>query len=292
MAGTIRPSHLLLALVVVAIWGTNFVVIGVGLRDFPPFLFACLRFLFSAIPLVFFIRRPPVPWRPLILYGLFLGGQFGLLFYAMRSDITPGLASLVIQSQVFFTIFLSVLLLGEGVQRRVVGGLALAVGGLALIAAHLDATATPIGLACVLAAGLSWGCANLVVKQAARGKRPDMLAFVAWASLFAVVPLALLSLVFEGLDAVKHSMAHAGWDAWASVIWQVTGNTLFGFAAWSWLLTRYESAVVSPYALLIPAFGIASSALILGEALPAWKVAAALLVISGVALASLSGRGR
>jgi O-acetylserine/cysteine efflux transporter len=241
---------------------------------------------------VFFIRRPPVPWRPLILYGLFLGGQFALLFYAMRSDITPGLASLVIQSQVFFTIFLSVLLLGEGVQRRVVGGLALAVGGLALIAAHLDATATPAGLACVLAAGLSWGCANLVVKQAARGKRPDMLAFVAWASLFAVVPLALLSLVFEGLDAVLHSMTHARWDAWASVAWQITGNTLFGFAAWSWLLTRYESAVVSPYALLIPAFGIASSALILGEALPAWKVAAAVLVISGVAVASLSARIR
>ena len=290
---TLAPSHLLLALAVVAIWGTNFVVIGVGLRDFPPFLFACLRFLFSAIPLLFFIRRPPVAWRALVLFGLFLGvGQFGLLFYAMRSDITPGLASLVIQAQVFLTIGLSMWIFGEHVKRATLAGMALAAAGIALIAANLDATATPVGMICVLGAGLSWACANIVVKQAAHGKRPDMLAFVVWASLFAAPPLGLISVGFEGVDAIGHSLRHARWDAWASAAWQVIGNTLFAFAAWGWLLSRYDAAVVAPYALLVPVFGIASSALLLGEALPAWKLAAAGLVIAGIALASLSGRMR
>src|ERR1700682_3969429 len=92
------PFHIALAVLVMAIWGTNFVVIKIGLRDFPPFLFALLRFFFSALPFAFFVRRPQVEWRWLVLYGVFLGaGQFGLLFYAMREDISPGLASLVVQ---------------------------------------------------------------------------------------------------------------------------------------------------------------------------------------------------
>jgi O-acetylserine/cysteine efflux transporter len=287
-------SHLLLALVVVAIWGTNFVVIRIGLRDFPPFLFACLRFLFSAIPLLFFMRRPAVGWSALILFGLFLGvGQFGLLFYAMRSDITPGLASLVIQCQVFFTIGLSMWVFRERVRRASIAGMALAASGLVLIAANLDASATPVGMACVLAAGLCWACANTVVKKAARAQRVDMLAFVVWASIFAVLPLALLSAIFEGgLANMTHALAHAGWEAWVAVAWQVIGNTLFAFAAWNWLQARYDAAVISPYALLIPVFGIASSALFLGEALPGWKIAAAGLVIAGIALASLASRMR
>src|SRR5512147_2299575 len=100
-----NPRDIALAFLVVAVWGTNFVVIKFGLRDFPPFLFATLRFFFSALPFVFFLPRPRTPWRWLALYGMFLGaGQFGLLFHAMRADIAPGLASLVIQAQVFFTI--------------------------------------------------------------------------------------------------------------------------------------------------------------------------------------------
>ena len=86
-----RPLHVLLAFAIVAIWGTNFVVIKVGLAAFPPFLFALLRFVFSALPFVFFVRRPDVAWRWLALYGVILGaGQFGLLFYAMRAGAAAG----------------------------------------------------------------------------------------------------------------------------------------------------------------------------------------------------------
>ena len=146
--------------------------------------------------------------------------------------------------------------------------------------------------ACVLAAGLSWACANTAIKQAARGQRPDMLAFVIWSSPFALPPLALLSLALEGTDAIGYSLAHAHWDAWASVAWQATGNTLFGFAAWGWLLARHDSAVVSPYALLVPVFGLASAALFAGEPLPAWKLTAAGLVVAGIALATWRSPGR
>src|SRR4051812_4335303 len=115
---SLRPLHAALALLVVAIWGTNFVAIKIGLRDFPPFFFALLRFLFCAVPFVFFIKRPAVPVKWLAAYGMLLGaGQFGLLYLAMRADISPGMASLVIQTQVIFTIALSVLLFHERIGR-------------------------------------------------------------------------------------------------------------------------------------------------------------------------------
>ena len=152
---------MLLALTVVAVWGTNFVVIKIGLRDFPPFLFAVLRFVCSALPWLLFVKRPPVRWLWLVWFGVLLGaGQFGLLFYAMRADISPGLASLVVQMQVFFTIGLSVLFFHERVSLLPIAGLMLAVAGLSVIAAHIDATVTFVGVAAVLVAGFFWACAN------------------------------------------------------------------------------------------------------------------------------------
>jgi O-acetylserine/cysteine efflux transporter len=281
-----------LAFLVVAVWGTNFVVIKAGLRDLPPFLFALLRFLFSAVPFVFFLPRPRTPWRWIVLYGALIGaGQFGLLYYAMRADISPGLASLVIQSQAIFTIALSVWIFRERVGALALAGVVIAVAGLGAIASHLDGSATPAGIVIVLGAGLAWAAANVVGKKAAaeRAAPFGMLAFIAWASVFAVPPLVLLTVVLEGPSVAWHAIANADAGAWGAVAWQVIGNTLFGWAAWSYLMARYDAAVVAPYALLIPVFGMGASALLLDEPLPAWKLAGAALVVAGIAAIALSG---
>ena len=273
-------SHLLLALCVVFVWGTNFVVIRWGLDGLPPFLFATLRFAFSALPWLLFIRRPAVPLRKLAAFGALLGvGQFGLLFLAIRSDISPGLASLVVQVQVFFTIGLSMVALGERVRGFQLVGLLLAVAGLVVIASHLDATLTVKGLVLVLSAAFFWACANMVVKSAGR---VDMLGFMVWSSLFAVPPLLGISLWLEGSELIVNSVTHASMGVWACVLWQAIGNTLFGYGAWNWLLSRHPAATVTPMALLVPVFGMGASALSLGETLPAWKLLAGALVLCGL----------
>ena len=275
-------NHLLLALAVVFVWGTNFVVIKLGLAELPPFLFATLRFAASALPFLFFIKRPAVPLAKLAAFGALLGaGQFGLLFYAMRADISPGLASLVIQTQVFFTIGMAMLLHRERPRAEQGIALALAVAGMGVIAAHLNGSITALGLVLVTFAALSWACANLVVKSAGR---VDMLGFMVWSSIFAVPPLLVLSLVFEGPTAIAQGLAHADWVGWAAVAWQAVGNTLFGYGAWNWLLARHAAATVTPMALLVPVFGMAASALAFSEAMPAWKLLAAALVLGGLAL--------
>lgn len=275
-------SHLLLGLAVVAVWGSNFVVIKSALAHLPPLFMALLRFALAFLPAALLVRRPAVPWRQLAAYGVLIGaGQFGLLFLAMTQHISPGLASLVIQVQVFFTIGLAALWGGERVRRIQLLGLACAAAGLVLIAARGDASATPLGLALVLLAAASWAAGNLVGRRAGR---VDMLGYMVWSSAFALPPLLALSLWFEGPQAIAQGLRSADAATWLAVAWQAAGNTLFGYAAWGWLLARHPAATVTPLALGVPVFGIGASALWLGEALPAWKLLAAALVLAGLAL--------
>jgi len=282
MSSTLPVRHVLLAVAVVAVWGTNFVVIKLALAQLPPLLLATLRFSFAAVPAVFFLKRPAVPWRNLAAYGVLIGaGQFGLLFIAMNGHISPGLAALVIQTQVFFTIGMAMRSAGERVQPVQWAALLLSAVGLVTIATHTDGSTTPLGLAIVLVAAFCWASGNMASRRAGR---VDMLAYVVWASLFSVPPLLVLSLAIEGPARVATSLAHAEAVAWGAVLWQAVGNTLFGFAAWGWLLARYPAATITPMALLVPVFGMASSSWWLGEPLPGWKLTAAALVLGGLAL--------
>lgn len=278
----LRPPHVLLALAVVAVWGSNFVVMKAALAHFPPLWLAALRFALAALPLLF-VPWPGAPWRWVALYGVLIGcGQFGLLFLAMAGHISPGLASLVVQSQVFFTLLLAWALRGQALRRLQWLALGLAGLGMAWLGLHLDAhSLTPLGLALTLAAGLSWAAANLVNQRVGR---VPMLGFVVWSSAFAAPVLALLAGAFEGWEPLWRGAQSAGFGGWSAVFWQALGNTLFGYGVWGWLLGRYEAAQVVPMALLVPVFGMGCSAWWLGETLPGWKLQGAALVMAGLLL--------
>lgn len=274
--------HALLAVAVTAVWGTNFVVIRWALDDLPPFTLAALRFTFAALPAIAFVPRPAVPWKDLAAYGLLIGaGQFGLLFLAMDGHISPGLASLVVQAQVFFTVGMAMALSGESLRGYQWAALALGAAGLGVIAVQTGGDASALGLGLVLLAALCWAGGNLVAR---RSPQASMLAFVIWSSLFAAPPLVLLAVFVEGPAAIAQGVRAADAGTWAAVAWQTIGNSLFGYSAWGFLLARHPAAVVSPMALLVPVFGMGASALLLGEGMPAWKLAAAFLVLGGLAL--------
>jgi O-acetylserine/cysteine efflux transporter len=278
--------HALLALAVVAVWGTNFVVIKVALAHMPPLLLAVLRFAFALLPAVFFVARPAVPWSKLAAYGVAIGAcQFGLMYVAINGHISPGLASLVIQIQVFFTVGLAMWLDGEKVRHFQWLALALAAAGVSVIAANTygqaGADATALGLVLSVLGAFAWATGNQVARSMGR---VHMLGVVVWSSAFAVPVLLALSLVFEGPSRIATALTTASVPVWAAVVWQALGNTLFGYAAWGWLLARHPAATVVPMALLVPVFGMVSASLVLGESLPLWKLLAAALVLGGMAL--------
>jgi O-acetylserine/cysteine efflux transporter len=296
----------LLALAVVFVWGTNFVVIRLGLDVLPPLFFATLRFFFVLFPACLLLPRPGsvgeadsgsvsasdkeyVSWANLAFYGVAIGaGQFGLLFIAMNGRIPPGLASLVVQMQVFFTVALAMWRTGERLKPHQLAAFALALAGMGVIAAHSGPQnghgTTITGLVLVLLAALSWALGNQAGREASANASVNMLAYVVWAALFSVPPLLALSLLLEGPAAIAEGLARATPLTWAAVLWQSVGNTMFGYACWAWLLSRYPAATIAPVSLLVPVFGFGASALLLHEPMPSWKIIATLLIMGGLAV--------
>ncbi|GAB4349256.1 MAG: O-acetylserine/cysteine exporter [Oricola sp.] len=274
-------AHILLAILVSAVYGTAFVAIKLAVTELPPLLVTGYRYLLAAVPLVFFVPVPQVPVRHLVAYGLTQGVvMFGLIFTAIRLGMPPGLASLVVQMQVFFTIFLSAPLFGERPRQREIAGAVVAMAGICLIG-FADSGITPVvPFLMVIASAAAWGCANLIAKAA---KPKAMLGFVGWSSLAAPVPLFLLSMLFEGtaFGLPDHLPSPT---AMASIAFLAYPTTVFAFAAWVFLLHSHPAATVTPFALLIPVFGMASTAVAFGETLTPLAAAGSLLVFAGLAV--------
>jgi O-acetylserine/cysteine efflux transporter len=277
---------LLLVLAVVTVWGFSFVTIRWALEGGPPFATAALRFFFAAVPAVCFVKRPRVPWPTLVAYGFAIGVfQFGLLFLGMHLGMPAGLSSLVIQSQVFFTIGLAAWLLHEPVTRHSLIGACIAAAGMVVLGAHKvleGATATFLGFLVVLGAALAWAVGNVITKRVTKGGDVDVLGLVVWASLAVPLPLAVASFAFEGGMAAVERVAHMPWKSWASVVFMGYCATLCGLAGWSALLHRYPASTIAPFALLVPVSGLVSAAFFLGESLAPMQLAGAGLVLAGL----------
>lgn len=280
--------HLLLGLLVTVVWGLNFSIIKVAEEVFNPFLLATLRFILCCLPAIFFLPRPQVPFRYLAAYGTVFGVfQFGLLFLGIQAGLSPGIASVVLQLQVFFTILFAALINHEKISRHQVAGIALGFAGVILLASISDGSIDVLGLFLVAAAGLAWGLANVIAKNA---KAPDPLAFMIWSSTVPILPLVGLTLLFEGYDSIISSFEQVTWAAAGAVLYLVYPTTLFGYSVWNNLLRLHKTSVVAPLTLLVPAFGMVGSFLIFGENFTEIGVSAAVLMILGLAVNQFGGR--
>jgi len=276
-----------LALIIILLWGSNFTVMKFGLDEMPPFFFVALRFLIVAFPLVFFIKPPKTSWLNVFGIGLFMSAlQFGLLFAAMRADISSGLASILLQSQVPFTILLSYILLGEKVSKYQILGIVIAVIGFGIFAVFSGSNITLYGLILTLLAGLSWGFGNTIVR---RLPPVDPLGVVVWAGLVPIVPMFIFSYFFESSDPIGIFSAMT-FKGWGSVFFVAILSSLLGYTLWTSLLNRYPASTVTPFALLIPIVGTITGVIVLGEELTAYETLGFLVVLSGLLITMLGAR--
>ncbi|HEU6441714.1 MAG TPA: EamA family transporter [Microvirga sp.] len=280
--------HALAAVLVTVIWGLSFVVIKLGVGAMPPLLLCALRFFFAALPAVFFIPRPKVPFGNVVAYGFFLGvAQFGLLFAAIALGMPASLASLVMQAQVFFTILFAALFMSERPGLHQIAGGLIGFCGLVVIAVPRLSGSGAGPFLMTVAAAAAWGVANIVSKRAGR---VDMLSYVVWASLVAPVPLLGLSLLLDGPAQVFSALTGMSLGTWGAVAYLAYPTTVLAFGIWAYLLSRYPAATVTPFALLVPVAGILGPALVLGEAMRPIEAIGGAVVVAGLALNVFGGR--
>jgi O-acetylserine/cysteine efflux transporter len=272
-----------LAALVAALWGFNFVVIDWGMGAVPPLLFAAIRFTVVAVPACLLVPRPAVPFRRIAAVGAFMSlGQFGFLYVSMHAGMPAGLAALVLQSQVVFTILIAAGVLRERPTPVQTAGVGLGVLGLTVVAAGRGGHVPAIALLLCLLAGLSWGIGNVVSRAAGVA---GGLGLTVWSATVVPVPLVALSLLVDGPHAVAIGLGHVGWRALASTAYTAVLCSLVGYAIFNGLLARYASAYVVPWVLLAPVLAMATAWPLRHEVPNAAAIAGAALLVVGVLVA-------
>lgn len=282
-APALRPRDLALALLVIVVWGVNFAVIKVGVAGVPPLLLGALRFMLAAFPALLFLRPPKVPLRLYLVYGMTISvGQFAFLFSAIHVGMPTGLASLVLQSQSFFTLLLAAWWLKEHWQANQMAGLLLAALGLVLIGSAHGLSMPLAGFLLTVAAAVMWACGNIVTRAVGRYGPMNQLAFVVWASLVPPLPFLALSYWLEGPAAMVQAVQQLNFTALAAITYLAWAATLFGYGVWTRLLGRYPANRVAPFTLLVPVVGLSTGWLVFGEALTAIHYAGGVLLMAGL----------
>lgn len=300
----IRSIDLLSALLVVLLWGVNFVVMKWGLRSFTPFQLGAVRYLWAAVPLVVFVRPPRVAWRYVAAFGLLQGvGQFGFLFTALKVGMTASLASVILQTQVFFTALWTLVLLHERPGRPLLAGMGMAALGLVCFAMNelqtgsgtgANTSTSLLGLLLVLCAAASWACSNVVVRLAQQQSAAyDPLAFIAWSSLMPILPFIALSALLDD-DAARWLHADTWrsvpWLSWASVAYLGWVATIVGYGLWTRLIQRYSANRIAPFSLCVPVVGLTTGMLALGEPVTHWQWAGSALVVAALVAVVWGGK--
>ncbi|WP_109507659.1 EamA family transporter [Nocardioides speluncae] len=275
--------HSLLAALVATIWGFNFVVIDWGMDGVPPLLFLAIRFTAVIFPAVFLVRRPDAPWRTILAIGAFMSlGQFGLLYVSMHVGMPPGLAALVLQAQVIFTIAIAAGWLKEVPTAPQIAGVLLGSAGLAVVAAGRGGHVTVLALVLCLSAALSWGVGNVLSRSAGIA---GGLSLTVWSALVVPLPLFALSLLLDGPAAVGSALAGFGWDSAISTLYTAVLASLVGYGIFNSLLARYPSSAVVPWILLAPVVAMASAWWLLDQRPNLAETAGGAMLLAGVLVA-------
>lgn len=277
---------LALGVMVMAVWGFNFIVIKAGVEQLNPLLLTALRFALAALPAVFFVRRPPVAWRYILAYGLVFGtGVWGMVTFSVSAGLSPGMASLLLQLNVAISLLIGWLWLDEQLSKQKLIGATLALCGLLLSLLIEDGTVTVTGLGLVLLGAVCWGLSGLIMKAA---RTDHVFSFIVWSLLFAPLPLLLLAYLQQGMPVFNPLIHGLNTDAIISIVFQAWPTTLLGYWIWNRLIVTYPLSTVAPLTLLVPVFGLFSSWLVYQEPLGDLKIASAGLIIAGLVVGVLN----
>lgn len=275
-----KKNDLILGMMVMIVWGLNFSVIKLGVNEIDPLLLTALRFSLATLPAIFFVKKPDVSWAYLITYGwLFAIGVWGMATWSITAGLSAGMASVLLQMNVAFGLFLGYFLLKEKLAMNKIIGSGLALSGLLLSLTVTDGSVTQTGLMLILTSALCWSLASITIKKSGT---KQVFAFSLWAMAFAPLPLFLIVYLQSGDAAFITLTEQFNERVIFSVLFQAYPVTLLGYWIWNRLLVTYPLTTVAPLTLLVPIFGLLGGVLFYQEEVGLIKLIASLCVISGV----------
>ncbi len=292
-----KRKDFIMALLVVIVWGVNFTVIKIGLGGLPSMLLVALRYLFTALPAIFFVKRPQIEFKFILLYGFIVGvAQFASLFYAMEIGMPAGLASILLQLQAFISPILGLIIFKEKLNTKQIIGFVIAAIGLFFIG-KASGTNGPVkipimALLLTIFASTSWAFSNIIAritskKAAAKGKSLDMLSLVVWSSLIPPLPLLGIALLLDTPQTLLNAITNLNIISIFAGIYLAFGATLFGYSVWSKLIVKYPLGKVAPLSLLVPITGLLSARIVLFEKLSKMQWIGALVILIGLVITSI-----
>jgi len=276
-----------MALSIVVLWGLNFVALKIAVLSLPPIFLAGLRFFLISIPWIFFVEKPKVSKRQFFTLPITLGVlQYSLLYYGMSTGLSAGLSAVILQTQSFFTVIMSSILMKEKLRLNETFGLLIGMLGVIILLINNDGDFKIEAVLIILAAAISWGIANIQLKNLGN---VNMVSFLIWISPIAAILLFIISFILEYDSVLKIDFSNLEIKIFLSIFYTAYLSTVIGFTMWQYLLNKYKSVQITPYGLLIPVTGSIFGYIILSEVLEIYQIISGIIIIIGLMVISIRG---
>lgn len=274
-----KPADILVALLVVTVWGGNFVAMRTGVLDLPPYLTLTLRMIVAAAALVWFVKWPKDSWGLLFLVAFTMSTlHFGLGLIGIQ-HVEAGTGAIAMQTSVPFAALIAWLFFREAFGWRRIGGMIISFAGIIIIAGMPKLDGNEIMLGVMIVSAFFFAVASILIKQL---KTTDFMSLNGWITILALPQAALASLVLESGQIT--AIQNAPWQAWAGIAYMALGASIIGQGLWYWLLPRHQTNRIMPFTLLVPVIGVAFGILLLNETLTWQMVVGGGVTIAGVAI--------
>jgi O-acetylserine/cysteine efflux transporter len=266
-----------LAIVGSALWGVGFTFGKPAVTQFPPMLMLAMIYGAAAAMLL----RPGIRIRTPIWAVLAIGAgggavQSALIFYGL-TGLPASTAVLVMQSQVPFAVIGAWIIGKERLNAARLAGIALAIGGVMVVAGTPEATHNYASLALVIGGSLIWSATQALIRAVGRDDGVTTMGLIGLVS----APLALGgSLLFE--SGQRESMQTATAEDWLALALLFLLGYALAYSAWYYLLARHRVDQVTPFILFMPVAGVITGAILLGETLTARVLIGGAIIVLGL----------
>ena len=271
----------LLALLVILVWGSNFVVIKIGVSELEPLIVLGLRFFCAGLIFLPFMKWPG--WkqaRMIMLVGLLMGPLHQGLLYVALETMPAGLISIIMKSNVLMVTLMGWLFLKEKIGWRTWTGIFVGLVGVFVLVSGEDMTANPIGLIYTFASAFFIALTYIAMKKVDTVHAPTYIVLMS----LPVSPLIFLtSWAVNGTTWVETAPS-LNWDIIMSVVLYQAIILSISHMIWQRLMAQHPVSKVIPWTLLIPAVAVATAVIFLGEEITTPIIIGGSLTILGVAI--------